>query len=40
MCERAGLFESLGFADYNELTEETFDWNVWIEQETRRRCVR
>ena len=37
MCERAGLFESMDSIDYTMLTEQTFDWNLWIEQELRRR---
>ena len=37
MCERAGLFEPVDSIDYTMLTEETFSWNLWIEQESRRR---
>lgn len=37
MCKRDGLFEPIETVDYIMLNEETFDWDLWIEQELRRR---
>ncbi len=40
MCERAGLFEPMDLLDYSLLTEDTFDWDLWIQQESRRRFAK
>ena len=37
MAERADLFSATEQLDYRNLTERTFDWNLWIEMEMRRR---
>lgn len=37
MAERTGLFDPIHPVDYQPLTENTFNWPRWIEQETRRR---
>ena len=39
MCERAGLLDPMEPVDYSSLTEETFDWNLWIQQESGKRSV-
>ena len=37
MAKRAKMFEPQHPVDYKVLTEQTFDWRLWIEQETQRR---
>ena len=37
MAERAGIFDPTAPMDYASLTTDTFNWNQWIEQETRKR---
>jgi len=37
MAKRAGVFEPEERIDYNSLTEETFNWQEWIERESRKR---
>lgn len=39
MCERAGLLDPAEPVDYNSLTEETFDWSLWIQQESGKRYL-
>jgi hypothetical protein len=37
MCERAGLLDPIEPVNYNLLTEEDFDWDLWIQQESGKR---
>ena len=37
MAERAGLFDATDQINYQLVSEETFMWSLWVEQETRRR---
>jgi hypothetical protein len=37
MAERAGIFDPVDPIDYRSLSSDTFNWTLWIEQETRRR---
>ena len=38
MIQRMGIF-SLDSPDYKSITEQTFDWQQWIERESLQRCV-
>jgi len=37
MADRAGVFDAVESIDYAMVTEKSFDWPLWIEQESRRR---
>ena len=37
MVERACFTGATEVVDYSEISEANFDWQLWIDQETRRR---
>ena len=39
MAERAGLFDPATSIDYSNLNDCTFNWDMWIQQETRKRIA-
>lgn len=39
MARRAAIFEATPPVDYTTLNEQTFDWQLWIERETRTRIA-
>ena len=39
MAKRAGIYQMEIHADYTTMVFDNFDWQMWIQQETRRRRV-
>ncbi|KAF5575605.1 c2h2 transcription factor [Fusarium pseudoanthophilum] len=39
MAKRAAVFDATSPIDYTALTEETFDWHLWVQRETRIRIA-